>query len=297
MRDIFLTSTWVALGTIALRVIVAYLVLLIVLRIMGYREFGRLSALDMIVAFMFAMIAATSFTNLATPFIYSLFALCLIALIHFAIRIIGLWWPRFQQFIQGKPVILIKDGKILEKNLRKVYLNHDDLLMELRLKNIPRVADVEFAILEPVGKISAIKKPTQTPVTASDLGIKKAQPGIPLPVIVNGEILRDNLKALGFDETWLTMELAKYGAYRLDQISFAQVDAEGHLYVDLYNDQFPQPQNIEKPYLLANLKKIASDLQLFSLQTEHKQAKAQYNQMSQKVNQMIEELEPYLKED
>jgi hypothetical protein len=102
---------------------------------------------------------------------------------------------------------------------------------------------------------------------------------------------------LGFDETWLTMELAKYGAYHLDQISFAQVDAEGHLYVDLYNDQFPQPQNIEKPYLLANLKKIASDLQLFSLQTEHKQAKAQYTQMSQKVNQMIEELEPYLKED
>lgn len=110
--------------------------------------------------------------------------------------------------LDGEPTILIKHGKIIEKALSSNKLNMDDLTMLLRIKNVFAVSEVEYAILEPNGQLSVLKKEEFEPVTKKDSNILvKRRPYIPTELIVDGKIVSKNLTELNINENWLTNEL------------------------------------------------------------------------------------------
>ena len=177
-----------------------------------------------------------------------------------------------RDFIDFKSTVLIKDGKILEDNLKKEKLSADELMQQLRQKNVFQVADVEFAIMEPSGEINVLQTRENLPLTPKDLGIQVAPEKPGQVVIMDGEVMDEPLRVAGFNHGWLVEELDKQGA-KIKDVFLAQVDTYGQLTVDLYDDQIQVPQNEERKLLYANLKKCQADLELFSLSTKSKKAK------------------------
>ena len=132
--------------------------------------------------------------------------------------------------------MVVENGKILEKNLKKIRISIDELISELRTKGVFNMADVEFAMFEPGGKISVQKKSQKQPITPSDLNIPTQYEGLPTNLIMDGSILYDALQSLNLTKAWLYHQLGKQNIRNANEVSLAQLDTKGNLYVDLKGD-------------------------------------------------------------
>jgi uncharacterized membrane protein YcaP (DUF421 family) len=127
------------------------------------------------------------------------------------------------RFFLGEPTMLIKNGEILEDNLEKSHLSMSQLLSILRSKGFPKIADVDYAILEPIGEVSIIPKVANTPVTVEHLNISIQDEGLPIAVIVDGRIQQRNLQLLGQTKDWLLEQLQENNLHEKD-IMYAYVN-------------------------------------------------------------------------
>jgi uncharacterized membrane protein YcaP (DUF421 family) len=199
----------------------------------------------------------------------------------------------FRDIVEGRGTVLIKDGKILEENLKKEKYTIDELSALLRQKDIFRVADVEFAVLEPRGNLSALLKKENRPLTPKDLQMKTANEKEPQTIIMDGKILDEPLRSAGKSRGWLQTELEKLEV-TLDNVFLGQVDTYGELTIDIYDDKLNVPSPSQRPLLMATLKKTQADLELFSLETDCEISKEMYKKNAAKVQEAIEKLTPYL---
>ncbi|NLJ34304.1 MAG: DUF421 domain-containing protein [Firmicutes bacterium] len=140
---------------------------------------------------------------------------------------------RARQLLEGRPVIFIKDGQILEKNIAKMHYNVAEVLAALRYKGVYNLNDVEFAVLEVDGTISVLKKPQTSPLTPQDLNIPTYYKGLPSIIIKEGRVLLDNLRKNKLCTNWLTNKLKDLGIKDISQVFLASLAPDGSLYVDL----------------------------------------------------------------
>ncbi|MBE3553937.1 MAG: DUF421 domain-containing protein [Thermicanus sp.] len=221
------------------RTLILYFFIMFSMRIMGKREIGKLSVFDLVVSIIIAEIAAFTIDDPKLEFYKGVFPILLLVGIQILISYLSLKSKSFRDIVEGKSTILIEKGRINDREMARHRYNMDDLLVQLREKNISNLADVEFAFLEPSGKLSVIKKPEKMPVTLSDLGLPPKEDGMPLPVIVDGEVLDENLEKLGKTRLWLKQQLKPFGSTDFQKVLFASADSYGRLYVD-YKDPPPQ---------------------------------------------------------
>ena len=195
--------------------------------------------------------------------------------VPFLVGLISLKSKRFQDYVEGKGTVFIKDGKVMENNLKKERYTADELLGLLRQKDVFQAADVEFAVLEQTGELSVLLKRENRPVTAKNLGLATPKEKEPQTVIMDGVVLDEPLSTAGRNRRWLETELDKLNV-SIDNIYLAQVDTYGQLTVDLYDDKIKVASPQERPLLLAMIKKCQADLELFSLATESEATKKMY---------------------
>ena len=208
-------------GIISLRVVVVYLLIVLIFRLMGKREIGELGIIDLVVFIMIADIAVIAIERYNESFFKPLLPMGILVLIQVIFSHFSLRSRSFRKLVDGEPSIIIKDGKILEKQMKKQRYNFDDLLMQLRENNIRYISDVEFAILEPTGKLSVIKK-------------EKNKTGYTVGLIIDGELQEEKLLELNLNKEWLYDELNKRGIKNLKEISFCSYE-NGKLYIDKNN--------------------------------------------------------------
>ncbi len=178
---------------------------------MGKREIGELSILDLVVFIMIAEIAVVGIEDAKDPLYHTILPMVVLLIIQVSLAYISLKNERVRHLIDGKPTIIIHNGKIDAKAMAKQRYNFDDLLMQLREKEIRRVQDVEFAVLEPSGKLSVYQKDDK-------------QHGIPFPLILDGKIQRENLRLTNKDEGWLQEELQKRGYKEIEEIFYCSFE-------------------------------------------------------------------------
>ena len=181
----------------------------------------------------------------------------------------------------------------MEDNLKKVRYSADDLLEQLRIKNAFKAADVEFAVLEPSGNLSVLKRKEKQPLTASHLGVNVPNEQEPQTVIIDGNVVDEGLATLGLSRKWLHTALEKQGV-TIENVFLAQVDQYGQLYLDLYDDMIQVPVPQERAQLMATLKKTVADLEAFALSTENEESKAAYSDCAAKMDKVVTELSPWL---
>ncbi|PTM58329.1 DUF421 domain-containing protein [Desmospora activa] len=219
--------------TIFLRSVFIYFFVLLVMRLMGKREIGKLSVFDLVVSIMIADFAVISIDNTKIPLMHGVIPIVTMLGAQVLLAWVTLKSPRIRDVVDGKPSMLIKNGKIQEQEMRKQRYNVEDLMVQLRDKRIHNLADVEFAILEPSGKLSVFPKEERMPVTKGDLFDKVDRlTRLPVPVVVDGQVQKDALKKLGQDQDWLKKRLHQYGHKDISEIFFASVDHHGSFYID-----------------------------------------------------------------
>lgn len=216
------------------------------------------------------------------------------AAIPFLAGLLSLKSKGFRNFIEGKATVFIKDGKIMEDNLKKERYTTDELLELLRKKDVFKVADVEFAVLEPTGDLSVMLKKENQPLTPKDVNLTVASVKEPQTVIMDGEILDEPLSTIGRSRGWLKTELEKQGV-TIENVFIGQVDSYGQLTIDLFDDKLQVPSPQEKPLILSTMKKCQADLESFALGTESKEAKQMYRLNSEKLQEAIDKVTPILK--
>ena len=150
-----------------------------------------------------------------------------------------------RKILEGEPLVLIQNGKILENNLKNVRYNIDDLMMLLREKKVFNMDEVEFAILEPNGKLSVQKKSQYLPVSAKDLNISTKYKGISSEMIRDGEIVHQNIEQNNLSYEWLYNQLQNNDIENIDDVFLATLSTEGTLYVDLKKDDPKYNQIVE----------------------------------------------------
>ncbi|NLK00140.1 MAG: DUF421 domain-containing protein [Clostridia bacterium] len=223
----------------------AFFAILIYTRILSKRQIGQLTFFEYINGITFGSIAAVLATDIdPQKTLYNLLGLTLFAAWTFLAAYVSLKSRPVRKVIAGEPTVVIHNGKVLEGNLKKMHYNLDEMLMQLREKDIFDIGDVEYAVLEPSGALSVAKKSQMVPATREDLKISSEYEGISTELIMDGSIIHQNLKQLGLDDKWLLNELNNHGIKDIKDVNLAILSSQGDFYVDLKKDNLDTPVDI-----------------------------------------------------
>ncbi len=279
---------------IAVRSFAAVLILFSITRILGKKQISQLTFFEYMTGIAIGELAGFISTDLEAHFMHGVVAILVWFLIPFVFEGLTQKSKHLRDWVEGKGTVLIKEGKIMEDNLKKERYSADELLAQLRTKNVFNIADVEFANLETSGDVSVLLKRENQPLTPKHLGIKVAPESEPQAVIIDGNIMDEPLATAGLSREWLQTELEKIGV-TLENVFLGQADAYGQLTVDLYDDVIKLPSPTVKPLLLATLKKCEADLTLFGLSTRNPSTKSMYEDAVKRMGHVIQQVEPLLK--
>ncbi|MCM3587843.1 DUF421 domain-containing protein [Mesobacillus maritimus] len=206
--------------TFILKILVLYLATIVIMRLMGKSTIIQMTPYDLVAIIIVGTVAAEPL--ISTEFYPSISTLGVLIIFHILFSKATLWqWGN--RFFLGEPTILIKHGEIVEDNMEKSRLSYAQLLSILRSKGYPKLSDIEYALLEPIGEVSVIPKAENTPVTVQHLQIPIKDEGLPIAVLVDGRIQHRNLKLLGKSKEWLMEHLANQDV-KVKDILLAYVD-------------------------------------------------------------------------
>ena len=279
---------------VVIRSLLFVVVLFLITKWLGKKQLSELSFFEYVVGITIGSIGAEVITGLERNMFNGIIGIVVFAAIPFLAGLLSLKSKGFRDFIEGRATIFIKDGKIMEDNLKKEKYTTDELLELLRKKDVFKVADVEFAVLEPTGDLSVMLKKENQPLTPKDVNLTVASVKEPQTVIMDGEILDEPLSTIGRSRGWLKTELEKQGV-TIENVFIGQVDSYGQLTIDLFDDKLQVPSPQEKPLILSTMKKCQADLESFALGTESKEAKQMYGLNSEKLQKAIDKVTPILK--
>ena len=209
------------------RTFILYTTVIIVFRIMGKRQVGELQPFELAVTIMISALAAIPMEDVGIPLIYSILPILLLMTFQEILSLLTLKSTKARKIICGKPTIVIENGHIKEQALKKLKINTNDLLEQLRIKDFYTIEDIEYALMETTGKISVIPKSQKRPVTPADLNISTEYEGLPYTLIIDGQIQDENLKELGLDKKWLQKTLDSYNIDHPSRVFFAALNTKG----------------------------------------------------------------------
>ncbi|WGD92030.1 DUF421 domain-containing protein [Bacillus subtilis] len=279
---------------VAVRSVLFLAVLFFITKWLGKKQISELSFFEYVTGSSIGNIGAEVAIGLDRNIFHGIIGIVIFAVIPFFAGLISLKSKRFRNFIEGKATVFIKDGKIMEDNLKKERYTTDHLLDLLRKKDVFQVSDVEFAVLEATGDLSVMLKKENQPLTAKDINLKVASIKEPQTIIMDGTIMDEPLATIGRSRAWLQTELEKLGV-TIENVFLGQVNSYGELTIDLYDDKLQVAPPQERPLILSTLKKCQADLELFALGTESKDAKQMYRLNSEKLQEAIDKVTPILK--
>jgi len=239
------------IGIHIFRTLSMYFLILIIIRLMGKREIGKQSVFDLVIFVMMADLSVLVIEDTKRPFAHALVPMLSLLIVQVSLAWITLRSRRLRLLFDGKPTVLVERGQINREAMRKQRYSLDDLMQQIRENSIATVADVDFAILEPSGKLSVIKKEaaddsanasgggqaqSNTKLQASPL--PKPFPKhfrfetLPVPLVMDGKLMKDNLELLDKDRFWLNHQLKSRGISDLKQVFLCTIDHKGSLYIN-----------------------------------------------------------------
>lgn len=186
---------------IILKSIFTYFIIMISLKFMGKREIGQLSLFDFSIILIIANIIVIGVENDEHPFYYYIVPIFILSIIQKVFAFLVMKFVGMRKVIDGQESIIIYDGKINLKEMKRLRYNMDDLILQLRLKNVYNFKSIRYAFLEANGQISVVYNEKKNSYVDE----------YPFPLIVSGKILKKNLKYANVDERWLINRLNNKG--------------------------------------------------------------------------------------
>ena len=224
--------------TLAIRCAVIYLIILIVFRLMGKRQLGELQPFEFVITLMIADIATIPMTEINVPLLHGAVPLITLSLLHFLISFVSRKSITFRKILNGKPIIVINPNGIDYEALKKLNMSFNDLCEALRELNYFSPDEVQYAIVETNGKLTALPSAENSPLTAKDIKIKKEKTPLPIMLICDGKKIKENMEIAKIDDSFLTKQIARAGAYKIKDVAFASIDNSGKMYIEPKNRKY-----------------------------------------------------------
>lgn len=209
----------------------------ILTKLMGYRQMSQMSMFDYIIGITIGSIAAEMATSLESSFVQPLTAMIVYALTSIFLSWLASKSIKARRLIDGSPLVLLNNGELYRDNLKKAKLNVTEFLEQCRVNGYFDVSKLETVILEGNGKLSFLSKAQDRPVTPSDMQLAPQQDYMVANVILDGKVMRENLKHTGNDEKWLQNQIKGQGAKRIEDVLLATCDLSNQVTVYLMTAQ------------------------------------------------------------
>ena len=193
-----------------IRTVILYLVLIFCIRLMGKRQIGQMEPSEFVVTMLLANLASIPMQDEGLPLYGGLVPMLTVLGLELLLSGAMLRSIRIRKLLCGKPVILIENGRILQQNLRATRVTLDELTGHLREKDVLDIRSVQYAILETNGNLSVFPFPAEAPASAREAGIHPKERYLPVTVISDGILLRQNLQYAAKDENWVHQVLGEY---------------------------------------------------------------------------------------
>jgi len=193
------------------RTVIIFFTLLILMRLLGKRQMGELELSELIVSILVADVSAIPLQDLSQPIWSGLVPAATLFFCELAMAWLTMKSVPIRSLLCGRPCFLIVEGMIRQDEMRKCRFTVDELMEELRSRDVTDPAAVKYAVLETDGLLNVIVYPDQRPVTVKQLGLSCEDDGYATVIIEDGALLRRNLAVIGRDEAWLARELRRRG--------------------------------------------------------------------------------------
>lgn len=210
------------------RTVILYLILIGVIRLMGKRQIGQMEPSEFVVTMLVANLAAIPMQDGGIPLLSGLLPILTVLGMELVLAVLALRSVKLRRILCGKPVILVENGRILQDNLRKTSITMDELTGHLRQKEVLDIRAVQYAILETDGNLSVFLYPKDRPASATDAGIQVKPQYLPITIVEDGYLFRENLTLAGKDENWVRQILHAKGS-SLENTWLLTVDAADHI--------------------------------------------------------------------
>lgn len=202
--------------------------LFIITKIMGHRQIAQLDFFDYITGITIGSVAAELATELEEPW-KPLIAMVVYCAVSVALNIITSKFPRSRKFLNGSPTVVMNNGKLYRKNMKKSKLDLSEFLMMCREQGYFDLNDIQTAIFEYNGKLTVLPVSTGRPVTPDDLNMTPAPDYLNVEVIMDGRVIDKNLKQIGLDSAWLDKQLKARGYHNAKEIYLGVCDKNNQL--------------------------------------------------------------------
>lgn len=208
---------------VILRCLVSLVSLFLVAKAIGKKQISQLSVFDYVIGISIGNFAAEMSINLESEYLHGVVAVIVFGLVAYLVSVLSLKSLRLRRFFMGDPTMLIQDGKIVYKGLKKSRFDINDLLEECRIKGYFDIREIDYALMEANGDISFMLKPEYQPPQLKDLQIKKEKSGLCANLIIDGQIIQKSLNEMKKDVKWLEHELSVKGIKR-ENVLLATLD-------------------------------------------------------------------------
>jgi uncharacterized membrane protein YcaP (DUF421 family) len=231
---------WDLIYNFVMTPLIIFLVSYVFLRVAGKKAVSEMNSFDLLFVLVLGTVVSEPLVTKSVPKALSYGLAIVVVYVLFAYATLN---NKLRWVLIASPTVLIRNGDIDEKGLRKAKMTVGELLAELRIKGYTKPSEIEMAVLEDMGKFSVIPKSQFRPLQPSDIQLQPSPTFIPIPIVLDGQIIDHNLKYLQKNREWLELQLNSNGLSikEVDQVTLAVVNQQGSIEVDTNN-----PHNNDK---------------------------------------------------
>ena len=212
------------IGPVTYRALISLFTLFIVTKILGKKQVSELSLFDYVIGISIGNFAAEMTINIDSNEFNGIWAVIIFGLVAYIVSWLSMKSVFLRRLIMGTPTIIIQDGKIIKKNMKKVHLDINELLEECRIKGYFDISNIEYGIMEVNGDMSFLPKAEYRPITPLDMCITTDKSVLKANIIIDGKVMHTNLHLMNKDEEWLNTRLKKEGIDNIKDILLCTID-------------------------------------------------------------------------
>ena len=211
-RHIYICERDDSMAAMFFRTLIIFTTLIVLMRLLGKRQMGEMELSELMVSVLIADIASMPLQDVNIPLLYGLMPCVVLFCCELILSGVALESVKLRRILCGKPCLLVDNGTICQREMNACRFTVSELTEALRAQSVMDISTVQYAVLETNGSVSVVLKPEYQPVTAEQMGIVSEYKPYPIILIEEGELLKDNLRAVGRDERWLAKLLKEKGA-------------------------------------------------------------------------------------
>lgn len=238
MNIVYLNKHNKGMLTIILRAIIIYIIVLMVFRLMGKRQIGQMQPFELVLTLIIADLATIPMAEMSVPLFHGVVPLFTLVIAHYIITLISKKSIRFNRLISGKPIIVVNPNGVDYEALRELNVSIDDIFGAIRAQAYFKLEQIQYAIMETNGTITVMPKADYSPVTNADLKLKVEDESIPITLISEGSLMKENLALAKVDKSFVDKVLKKAKISSLKKCVVLTIDSDNMVYVQEKGEKF-----------------------------------------------------------